>query len=173
MPDWIQRGLKVIRLIQKSAMVKVAVTCALAACCTLVVAEPGTSADELLGDAGRVLQQLDADHYDDLWQNAAPFVREKMTQDQFVDSMRRARQALGPVSSRGWASVTRIRYTKVTGVPDGLYANVDFSTNLSGGRTLYEMLSFQLESDGQWRFTGYMPRQSQDSASSATHIVTP
>ena len=154
-------------------MVKVAVTCALAACCTLAVAEPGTSADELLGDAGRVLQQLDFDHYDGLWQNAAPFIREKMTQDQFVNSMRRARQALGPVSSRGWASVTRIRYTKANGVPDGLYANVDFATTLTGGSTLYEMLSFQLESDDQWRLTGYLPRQSQNAASSSAQIVTP
>ena len=162
-----------IRLIQKCVVVKVAAVCALAGWCSLAAAEPGTSADELLGDAGRVLQQLDSDQLDDLWQNAAPFIREKMTQDQFVNSMRVARRTLGPVSTRGWASVTRIRYTKVNGVPDGLYANVDFSTTLAGGRTLYEMLSFQLESDGQWRLTGYMPRQSQNAASNPVQVVTP
>ena len=162
-----------IRLIQKSAMVKVVTTCALVASSTLAVAEPGTSADELLGDAGRVLQQVDSDHYDDLWQNVAPFVREKLTQEQFVISIRRARQTLGRVSSRGWASVTRIRYTNVTNFPDGLYANVDFATTLASGATLFEMLSFQLESDGQWRLTGYVPRQTQNAVSGTTQIITP
>ena len=147
--------------------------CALAACCLLAVAVLDTSADELPVDAGRVLQHLDSGRFDDLWQNAAQFVREKMTPDQFVNSTRGARRTLGPVRSRGRESVTRIRYTKVNGVPGGLNANVDLSTTVAGGRTLYEMLSFQLESDGQWRLTGYMPRQSQNAASNPVQVVTP
>jgi uncharacterized protein DUF4019 len=162
-----------IRLIQKSTMVKAALTFAVATGCTLAVAEPGTSADELLGDATQVLQQIDADHYDAVWQNAAPFIHEKMSQDQFVDHIRVGRHSFGAVSNRGWASVTRIRYTKVSGIPDGLYANVDFSTTLTDGRTLFEMLSFQLESDGQWRLTGYVPRQSQNVAAGSAQIVAP
>lgn len=161
-----------IRLIERTAVLKAVAACAVAASCTLAVAEPGSSADELLSDAARVLQQLDSDHYDGVWQNAAPFIREKMTEEQFADSLRLARQSFGVVSKRGWASVTRIRYTKISGVPDGLYANVDFTTTLTDGRALFEMLSFQLESDGQWRLTGYAPRQSQ-AASSTTQIIKP
>ncbi|OLL30609.1 hypothetical protein BTH42_15710 [Burkholderia sp. SRS-W-2-2016] len=147
---------------------------ALAACCTLAAAaEPGASADELLGDANRALQQIDAGQYDALWQSAAPFMREKMNEQQFAGSMRQARQTVGAVSKRGWAAVTRIRYTQVNGVPDGLYANVDFATTLADGHTLFEMVSFQLENDGQWRLTGYAPRQSQNAGAGPARIATP
>ncbi|WP_429441927.1 DUF4019 domain-containing protein [Paraburkholderia sp. GAS33] len=147
-------------------MIRLAAACALATCCTLAVAEPGTSADELLADATRVLQQVDSEHYVEVWQGMAPFMQAKLSQEQFANLVRQSRQALGAVSKRGWASVTRIRYTNVAGVPDGLYANVDFATTLASGRTLFEKVSFQLENDGQWRLTGYIPRQSQDIGSS-------
>ncbi|MCC8397591.1 DUF4019 domain-containing protein [Paraburkholderia sp. MMS20-SJTR3] len=163
-----------IQSTRKASALRAFAAAALAACCTLTAAaEPGASADELLGDANRVLQQLDAGQYNALWQDAAPFMREKMSAQQFAGSLRQARQTVGAVSERGWAAVTRIRYTQVTGVPDGLYANVDFATTLADGHTLFEMVSFQLESDGQWRLTGYAPRQSQNAGTGPAQIATP
>jgi hypothetical protein len=46
------------------------------------------------------------------------------------------------------------------------------STLASGGR-LFDMPSFQLESDGGWRLTGYAPRQSQSAAASLPQVVKP
>jgi hypothetical protein len=46
----------------------------------------------------------------------------------------------------------------------GLYANVDSSSTLADGRTAFELLSFHLERDGQWRLTGYTPRVTQAAA---------
>jgi hypothetical protein len=144
------------------AILKLAAVCALATSASLAVAAPGTSADELLNDADHVLQQLDSNQYAEVWQNAAPFMKAKIPEDRFVSTASQTRSAFGAVTRRGWAQVTRIQYTGVSGFPDGLYANVDYATTLASGRTVFELVSFQLGSDGQWRVTGYVSRQTQN-----------
>jgi hypothetical protein len=153
------------------AILKLAAVCVLAVSATLAVAAQGSSADELLGDADRVLQQFDSNRYADAWQNAAPFVKAKISQDEFVRTMSQARQTLGAITRRGWSSITRIQYIGASGFPDGLYANVDYASTLASGRTVFEMLSFQLGTDGQWRLTGYVPRLTQ--GTTAAHGATP
>ena len=146
----------------------------LAGACTLALAsmlahgaQAGTSADELLGDAQRVLQQIDTGQYAVVWQETAPFVRAKYASDAFQQGLQQSRKALGTVDHRGWASVTRLTYSHNPVVPDGLYANVDYATWLADGRVIYEKVSFQLGSDGRWYFTGYEPRQNQGIAPQA------
>jgi Protein of unknown function (DUF4019) len=141
------------------AILKLAAVCVLATSGALAVAAQGTSADELLGDADRVVQQIDSNRYVDVWQDAAPFVKAKIPQDQFVSGTRQSRQALGAIVRRGWASVTRVQYTGQSGIPDGLYANVNYATTLTNGQSVFELLSFQLGQDGMWHLTGYVPHQ--------------
>ncbi|GAU03319.1 DUF4019 domain-containing protein [Burkholderia stabilis] len=121
----------------------------------------GESADTLLRDSDAVFKQLDAGQYGAVWSDAAAFVKARIKQDQFAADMQRARQSVGAVSHRGWAQVTRIRYTNASATPDGLYANVDYATTLTSGATVFEKLSFRLDDDGRWHLTGYVPRQSQ------------
>ena len=141
------------------AILKLAAVCVLATSGALAVAAQGTSADELLGDADRVVQQIDSNRYVDVWHDAAPFVKAKIPQDQFVSGTRQSRQALGAIVRRGWASVTRVQYTGQSGIPDGLYANVNYATTLTNGQSVFELLSFQLGQDGMWHLTGYVPHQ--------------
>ncbi|RQS20927.1 DUF4019 domain-containing protein [Burkholderia sp. Bp8992] len=124
----------------------------------------GESADTLLRDSDAVFKQLDAGQYGAVWTDAAAFVKARIKQDQFAADMQHARQSVGTVSHRGWAQVTRIRYERTPGMPDGLYANVDYATTLTSGSTVFEKLSFRLEDDGRWHLTGYVPRQSQNFA---------
>ncbi|RZF30208.1 DUF4019 domain-containing protein [Paraburkholderia sp. UYCP14C] len=144
-----------------TSILKLAAICVLGTSCTIAAAAQGTSADELLTDADRVFQQFDSNHYAEAWRDAAPFVKAKIPQAQFVSTTREAREALGAVTRRGWSSITRIQYIGFPGIPDGLYANVDFTSTLASGRTVFELLSFQLDADGQWHLTGYIPRQPQ------------
>ncbi|WP_325095329.1 DUF4019 domain-containing protein [Burkholderia contaminans] len=122
----------------------------------------GESADALLRDSDAVFRQLDSGLYGAVWTDAAPFLKARIKQDQFTAQMQQARQSVGAVSHRGWAQVTRIRYTNITGTPDGLYANVDYATTLTSGTTMFEKLSFRLEPDGRWRLTSYVPRKEQN-----------
>lgn len=141
---------------------KIVAACALAAASVLAHgAQAGDSADELLGNAALALKRIDAGDHAALWQQTAPFVRGAYTPERFASGLTQARKSVGTVSQRGWASVTRLTYTHVKDVPDGLYANVDYATQLADGRVVYEKLSFQLGSDGHWYFTGYDPRQNQ------------
>lgn len=122
----------------------------------------GESADTLLRDADAVFKQLDAGQYGAVWNDSAAFVKAHIKQEQFALDMQRARQSVGMVSHRGWAQITRIRYSNSSTTPDGLYANVDYATTLTTGTTVYEKLSFRLDDDGRWHLTGYVPRQSQN-----------
>jgi hypothetical protein len=50
-----------------TAILKLATVCVLATSGALAVAAQGASADELLGDADRVIQQIDSNRYLDVW----------------------------------------------------------------------------------------------------------
>lgn len=125
---------------------------------TAAMAAPGNSADELLHDADTALQQIDAGQYGALWDNAAPFIKAKFNRQQFTAQTQQAHQTVGAVYSRGWSSVVRLQYANDRDVPDGLYANVDYTSHLAGGQTVFELVSFRLEPDGQWHLTGYNVR---------------
>jgi urease gamma subunit len=147
---------------------KLAGVCAVATMSLLAHgAEAGASADELIADAQHVLAQIDAGQFAAVWQEAAPFVKAKYPEGGFESGLSQLRQSVGTVSRRGWASVTRLTYSHNKVVPDGLYANVDYTTWRSDGRVVYEKVSFQLGNDGRWYFTGYEPRASQNVAPQA------
>ncbi|CAB3705312.1 DUF4019 domain-containing protein [Paraburkholderia rhynchosiae] len=148
-----------------SSVYRLAATCMFTAFSILAHAAPaGASPDQLLQEATLVLQQIDASQYTALWQETVPFVRSAYTADSFAKGLTQSRQSLGTIDHRSWASITRLTYLHDKSVPDGVYANVDYATQLRDGRIVYEKVSFQLASDGRWLFTGYAPRQDQVAA---------
>ncbi|MDH6169676.1 hypothetical protein M2282_004845 [Variovorax boronicumulans] len=133
---------------------------AMAAC---GVAAQGTeSADALVNAALTAVAQIESGRAGDLWDEAAPFVKERFPKDRFAKDMTRSRESFGAVAQRTWAGITRIRQLDASAdTPAGLYANVDLSTKLADGRTVFELVSFRQEGS-IWRLTGYIPRQKQD-----------
>ncbi|AIO69804.1 DUF4019 domain-containing protein [Burkholderia oklahomensis] len=112
-------------------------------------AETGPSADALLQSTESVLKQIDDGHFDDVWRDSAAFVGNTYTEQRFGDDTRRSRAPLGAVAKRGWSDITLIQFSNAKDVPDGLYANVDFTTTLQSGKTMFEKLSSRQESDGK------------------------
>ena len=120
------------------------------------------SADRIIENGFQVLGAIDSGRAAELWEEASPTVKARIPKAEWARSMADARQKVGAVAERTWASVVRIRYIEDTpSMPAGLYANVDYSTRLRDGRTVFELLSFRQEADGTWRVTGYIPRQTQ------------
>lgn len=119
----------------------------------------GSSSDEILDAAGQVLQQIDQNQYTQVWQDAVPFVKARLTQDGLVNALSHSRQQLGPVKYRNWSAIVRLQYSNSKTVPDGLYADVDYTTTLVDGRVIYEFVTLELGSDGRWHFVGYVPHQ--------------
>lgn len=136
-----------------SAIFAAVVPCALA---------QDASADRIIGSGLQALGQIDKGQTGEIWEDASPTVKARVPKAEWIRTVAESRQKVGAVTERTWASVVRIRQIEDTpALPSGLYANVDFSTRLSDGRTVFELLSFRQESDGRWRLTGYIPRQSQ------------
>lgn len=136
--------------------------CLLASMSNGAIAQESTSADALIQKGLVVLQQIDGNATGDVWENAASFVKMRIPKETFVKNMNQARSAIGAVSGRRWASVVRIRYdADIQNTPAGLYANIDYATDLKDGHTVFELISFQLDPNGVWRMTGYVPRDKQ------------
>ncbi len=123
----------------------------------------GSSADELVQAGLNTLRQIEDNRAGDAWEAAAPFVKARFPKAELVGTLQKARATFGSVAQRTWASVSRVRQTTASeqGFPPGLYANIDYSTRLTDGRTVFELVSFRLELDGVWRLTGYVTRQQQ------------
>lgn len=120
------------------------------------------SADQIIQNGLQVLKQIDAGQTGDVWENAAPFIKARFPKAELMSTLTQSRQTVGVIAVRTWASVNRVRFVLDTPAnPAGLYANVDYSTRLANGQTVFELLSFRQEADGGWHLTGYVPRQTQ------------
>ena len=132
--------------------------CVMAAGLQIAAAAPASDAvsDELLGAATEVLRKTDTDRVSELWDSGSNVLKTRMSKTAFTQATTKARQSMGPVASRDWTSVTRLKYRKDNedGFPAGLYANVVFSTELDSGRKASERISFAMENN-RWIFTGY------------------
>jgi len=137
----------------------------LASSATLAVAQSADSADELLWNARRVLQQVDQGHMSELWQQGSPLLKQTLPKDQFVNATTRIRAALGAVRQRSWTSVSRVVASHEPGMPDGVYGNVHYTTTAVSGQLVDEQVSFRQARDGQWLFTAYLPRVARSTGS--------
>ncbi|MEG1065682.1 MAG: DUF4019 domain-containing protein [Comamonas sp.] len=131
----------------------------------LLLAQERDSADEIIAAGFSVLQTIDGAQsnprqIDPLWANTSAFVKTKMSQEEFITGIRQARARYGAISLRTWAGVIRVRHGAGSDLPEGLYANADFSTRLPNGSMIFEKVTFRQEPGG-WRMIGYVPRENQ------------
>jgi ketosteroid isomerase-like protein len=134
---------------------------------------PGQSADELLQSARDTLRQLDEDRFGPLWDNASRVLKSRVPRAAFIDTTRKARQTLGSVKQRDWQSMTRRTTTSdgsLQDLPAGTYANVEYTTLLADGKAGSEKLSFSLEDDKRWHFTGYVAFRPEAVANAAQPV---
>lgn len=158
--------------------------CLLAAAWQIAAAAPqapGTSSDELLRAAFEILHKADTDQLGELWESGSGVLKSRMSKTSFIQATRKARLSMGPVATRDWVSVTRLKYQTgdESGFPAGLYANVEWATRLGSGRNASERISFALVNNN-WQFTGYAiareaasPAAPDTSATPATPAVQP
>ncbi|MDQ0037064.1 ketosteroid isomerase-like protein [Variovorax boronicumulans] len=118
---------------------------------------PGTSSDELVRAALQSLQKADTDRLGELWESGSSVLKSRVPKTTFIETTRKARLSMGPVTARDWSSVARLQYRagNESGFPAGLYANVDLVTQLGNGKSASERISFAMENNS-WRFTGYV-----------------
>jgi hypothetical protein len=98
---------------------------------------------------------LDRGEYSKAWDDCAPLFRQRVTREQWVDSLPSTRAPLGAMKSR---KVEVAAYkTSLPGAPDGQYVTVRYRTNFEKKDNAEELITLVFD-DGVWRPTGYFIR---------------
>ena len=99
------------------------------------------------------LALIDAEKYDQSWQEAALYVRNLVPKDQWQRTLQAARKPLGKLVSRELKST---RYTTSTpGAPDGQYVIIQYNTTFEKKMSAVETVTPMLDRGGKWRVSGY------------------
>lgn len=98
---------------------------------------------------------LDRGEYGKAWDECAQLFRQRVTREQWVDSLPSTRAPFGAMKSR---KVEVAAYkTSLSGAPDGQYVTVRYRTSFEKKDGAEEVITLALE-DGVWRPTGYSIR---------------
>jgi hypothetical protein len=124
----------------------------------LVSADPALRADEAAEKAAKSaamtwLGLVDQGNYAASWDSAAAYFRNAVSREQWLQSMKGARQPLGALQSRKLLSA---RFTTaLPGAPDGRYVVIQYATTFENKASAVETVTPMQDPDGQWRVSGY------------------
>jgi serine/threonine protein kinase len=102
------------------------------------------------------LALADAGDYGANWTNAAPFFQSKITVADWSSALTQVRQPLGKLVARNLQASQET--TTLPGAPRGRYVVMTFNTRFEHKSSAVETVTFQLESNGVWRASGYYIR---------------
>ena len=101
------------------------------------------------------LTLLDRGEYGKAWDECAQLFRQRVTREQWIDTLPPTRGSFGPVRAR---KVELATYkTSLPGAPDGQYVTVRYRTSFEMKDGAEELMTLAFE-DGVWRPTGYVIR---------------
>ena len=96
---------------------------------------------------------VDEGQYEKSWNEAAQLFKDKVPSGQWETSLNQIRTPLGKVHSR---EVLQYQYlTSVPGAPKGEFVVIQFKTSFEQKPDSVETITPMLDSDGQWRVSGY------------------
>jgi hypothetical protein len=135
-----------------SSFTKLLVACLIAlALPASAIAATGTS-NQAVDAAKNWLALIDGGKYEQSWNEASKLFQERVTQAQWANQAKNAREPLGAVLSR---STPVVRFaTSLPGVPDGNYAILQFVSKFAHKTAALETVTMILQ-DGTWRGGGY------------------
>lgn len=102
------------------------------------------------------LKLIDSGDYAASWKAAGSFFKEHVTADQWTQKVGPARQSLGAVGSRKLKSADYL--TTLPGAPDGQYVVIQYQSSFKHKKLAIETVTPMLDTDGQWRVSGYYIR---------------
>jgi hypothetical protein len=140
-----------INLMKTSTMIKTAVlVCGLGIFAATAQADEKT--DAAVTAAKSWLALVDSKEYKKSWQEAAPFFKDKVKEEQWSEMVASARKPFGVLISRELSSV--MYKTSLPGAPDGEYVVIQFKASFTDKRESVETVT-PMKADGIWRVSGY------------------
>ena len=99
------------------------------------------------------LKLLDNGDYRACYQQSSEIVKDHLSEDAFAHEFSAARKPLGAVVSR---TLKVAQYaTSLPGAPDGQYVVMQYDTSFANKKSATETVTPMLDSDRQWRVSGY------------------
>jgi len=99
------------------------------------------------------LTTVDAGHYGESWDRAASVFQQKVSQEQWGETMISFRAPLGKLVSRQLKNASYA--TDVPNAPAGKYYVIQFRTTFADYPTVNETVTTMQEPNGQWRVSAY------------------
>lgn len=127
-------------------------------CLFLLVCAQTLRADEAAEKAARAaaeqwLALVDQGKYTESWKGAADYFKNAVSEKQWLQSMKGAREPLGKLISRRLLSATFT--TSLPGAPDGQYVVIQYATSFENKASGVETVTPMHEPDRRWRVSGY------------------
>jgi hypothetical protein len=107
-------------------------------------------------DATAWLALLDKGELEETWDTSAPFLRERATRPQWIQSGNAMRAALGKALSRKQIAI--METDSVPTAPPGHYVVVEYRSKFAQEPLAFESVTEMLCDDGKWRVAGYSVR---------------
>jgi hypothetical protein len=109
-------------------------------------------AEKATAVAMEFLQLIDDEKYAESWQSAAVLMREKVTQEDWVEKLAKARVLSGELVERVEESTSYSTSAKDS--PEGEYIALTFTSRYQRAESVSEYVTVMLE-EGHWRVAGY------------------
>jgi hypothetical protein len=119
-------------------------------------------ASDMVRGGLQVVQLVDQAKTGELWDGAAPAARKRMARTDFMAEVSRVRGPLGAPLQRTWVAINRQVLADADADLAGQYVSVEYETrfaNAAASRaSMRELVSFHMDRDRVWRFSGYVLR---------------
>ena len=103
--------------------------------------------------AEKWLNLVDNGSYEQSWDEAAEFLKNAVSKEKWLESMKAFRKPLGKLISR--TVISKQYTTSLPGAPDGEYVVIQFETSFGNKEAAIETVTPMLDKDGTWRVSGY------------------
>ncbi|MDM0039578.1 DUF4019 domain-containing protein [Variovorax sp. J22G21] len=119
-------------------------------------------ASDMVRGGLQVIQLVDQAKTGELWDGAAPAARKRVARADFMAQISKLRGPLGAPLQRTWVAINRQVVADSDADLAGQYVSVEYETrftNTAANRaSMRELVSFHMDRDGIWRFSGYVLR---------------
>jgi len=118
---------------------------------TLGVAQDKTKAAEAAAESW--LKFVDSGDYSQSWVEASSLFKAAVTEKEWEQKVKAARQPLGALFDRKLKSAEY--KTTLPGAPDGQYVVIQYDSSFANKKSAVETVTPMMDKDGQWRVSGY------------------
>ena len=119
-------------------------------------------ASDMVRGGMQVIQMVDQGKTGELWDGATAAAKKQVARGEFMTQISKARGPLGAPLQRTWVAVNRQVVADSNADVAGQYVSIEYETrftNVAANRnSMRELVSFHLDRDKIWRFSGYLLR---------------